>query len=32
MQVEGNINFIKLDTGNSFHLAYPDNDWLSEDR
>lgn len=32
MQIEENLNFVKLDTGNSYQLAYPDNEWLSEDR
>lgn len=30
MQVED--NFIKLDTGSTFQLAYPDSDWLDDNR
>ena len=30
MQVEE--NFIKLDTGSAFQLAYPDSDWLDDNR
>lgn len=30
MQVEE--NFIKLDTGSAFQLAYADSDWLDDNR